>query len=194
MVYVRKILSAALLALLILFSVADPTVSAHYLESDNGISAIFHIKPDDRPVTGKPTVINYLFSDEAGGFSLNDYKVNFALIKDDKVVNTQVLEAAFFGAAAEGQATVTFDEPGAYKFQVKGVPNEPDAPAFTLNYVARVTDTSANSATQGDGSTPAIVTGFSLVAAGLAAGKAIQTGGKYRRGKLDTSKKIVAKK
>lgn len=183
MVYVKKMMAAGLLAILLLVSVAMPTASAHYLESDNGVSAIFHIKPDDRPVTGKSTEIRYLFSDEAGGFSLNNYKVDFTLSKDDKVVNTQVLEAAFFGAAAEGQATVTFDEPGAYEFQVKGIPNEAGAPAFTLKYVARVADNSVKATAQGDGSTTAIVSGFSLLMVGMVAGKAVQSGGKYRRPK-----------
>jgi hypothetical protein len=183
MFYVKRFIAAGLLAFLILISAVMPTASAHYLESDNGVSAIFHIKPDDRPVTGKPTPIRYLFSDENGGFGLNNYKVDFTLSKDDKVVYTQVLEPAFFGAAAEGQATYTFTDPGAYRFQVKGVPNEPDAPAFTLNYVANVADNSVKTAAQGDGSTAALVSGFSLVMVGMVAGKAIHSGGKYQRRK-----------
>jgi len=183
MYYVNRFVAAGLLAVLILAGAIMPTASAHYLESDNGVSAIFHIKPDDRPVTGKPTPIRYLFNDENGGFSLNNYKVDFTLSKDDKVIYTQVLEPAFFGAAAEGQATYTFTDPGAYKFQVKGVPNEPDVPDFTLEYVANVADNSVKTAAQGDGSTAAIVSGFSLIIVGMVAGKTIQTGGKYRRSK-----------
>ncbi|MDL2341677.1 MAG: hypothetical protein QFB87_01185 [Patescibacteria group bacterium] len=170
------------LAVVVAASLFNASASAHVLQSDNGVSAILHIKPDDNPVAGKPVPVNFLFSNDVGGFSLNDYKVQLRLIQNKTVKFSSPVPPLFFGASTEGETMATFPEVGVYSLQAKGTPVEKDAPPFTLNFTVRVA--SAADGKTGSGKTAVILSGFSLIILGMVAAKTIQTGGKYRKPKL----------
>lgn len=178
MKHVKRGLAVLALALLVGASVWTAPAQAHVLEADNGISAILHIKPDDRPVANKPTAINLLFNDEKGGFSINDYKVTLSLLEGETTKLSQSLEPAFFGAAAEGETIATFPGAAVYTLRVAGVPKVNDALPFTLNFTVRVTGSQA--VKKGDGSTTAILSGLSLLAVGMVAADRIRANGRYR--------------
>ena len=73
------------LSFVLITGINAPHARAHELESSNGVSAIFHIEPDDNPVAGESTVLNLLFSDEAGGFKLSNYNLKVELKQDEKL-------------------------------------------------------------------------------------------------------------
>ena len=177
--YVKRMSAVLALAILIGTSSLSAPVAAHVLESDNGISAILHIKPDDRPVSNKPTAINFLFNDKAGGFNLNNYDVELRLLENGTTKLTSPIEPRFFGAAADGETVITFPDATVYTLQAVGRPKKVDALPFTLNFTVRVTGESG--VKKGDGSTTIIVSGFSLIVLGLIATSGIQFGGKYRQ-------------
>lgn len=57
---------------------------ARGLQSDNGVSAVLHITPDDDPLAGVATVIGLEFNSTIAGFDLNNYKVD-ATLKQAKI-------------------------------------------------------------------------------------------------------------
>ncbi len=179
MALVKRFGAALLLAVLVAVSTFTIPVSAHVLESDNGVSAILHIKPDDHPIAGKPVPVNFLFSNDVGGFSLNRYDVQLNLIQDGAVKFKTAVKPLFFGSATEGETMATFPTAGVYTVRATAKPTEPNVPAFTLDYDVRVADIAAN-ATKGDGGTTALLSGLSLILLGMAAVKFIQRGGKYQ--------------
>lgn len=179
MAYVKRFGAALLLLVLVAVSSFTASASAHVLESDNGVSAILHIKPDDHPVASKPVPVNFLFSNDVGGFSLNHYDVQLSLIQDGAVKFSTAVKPLFFGSATEAETTATFPTAGVYTLRATGKPSESNVPAFTLDYDVRVAD-AAGSTTKGDGGTTALLSGFSLILIIMAAVKTIQKGGKYQ--------------
>jgi hypothetical protein len=176
---VNRSITAVMLSIFLFAGLANTPVSAHVLESDNGVSAILHIKPDDRPKANEPTVIRFLLSSSEGGFRINDYDVKLRLFQDDKQVLESDVEPAFFGANAEGDTTITFPEAGVYKLQALGTPVKDETLPFELNYTVRVAG--LTEVKTGDGSMPIVIGGFSLVMLGMVAVKGIHSGGRYRQ-------------
>ncbi len=131
---IKKFILTIGLALLSGLSTSAVPALAHVLESDNGVSAILHIKPDDRPVAEKPITINLLFSNDVGGFSLDNYNVKLFVLQNKQVKYTGAVTPKFFGAATEGEAVVKFPSAGLYTVRVQGSPITKDVPTFTLNY------------------------------------------------------------
>ncbi len=179
MVFVKRTTAILLLAVLISGGLSGAEASAHVLETDKGVSAILHIKPDDRPVASEPTVVRFLFSRDAGSFRINDYDVKLLLFQDTELTSKSDVEPAFFGANAEGGTTITFPEAGIYKLQVEGTPTKDGVLPFKLDFTARVTGPAETKT--GNGSTPIIIGGFSLAILGVVAAKGIKSGGRYRQ-------------
>lgn len=179
MEYVKRLSAAVVLAVLILVSLGSAPVSAHVYETNNGVSAILHIKPDDRPIAGKAVPINFLLSNDVGGFSLNRYKVQLNLIQDGAVKFTAPIKPLFFGSATEGETMATFPTVGVYTVQAVGKPTEASVPPFTLNFTVRVAD-AVGVATKGDGGATLLLSAFSVILLAMIATKLIQNGGKYR--------------
>lgn len=176
--YVKLVMASLVLTVFIALSAGSVPAAAHVLESDNGVSAILHFKPDDRPVTDKPMVVRLLFSSETGGFKINDYDVKLSFYQNDTLIVTGDIEPAFFGANAEGSATITFPNAGAYKVKAVGKPVKAGQMPFELNYTARVNG--PVEVKTGDGSMPLIIGGFSFIMLGMVAVKGIQSGARYR--------------
>ena len=185
--FVKRITAGLFLALLLAVGAFTAPVSAHVLESDNGVSAILHIKPDDHPIAGKPVPVNFLFSNDVGGFSLNSYAITLSLVKNEVVRFRTPLKPLFFGSATEGEMMATFPTSGAYEVRVEGKPIEPGVPAFRIEYL--VTVAIAGGVKKGDGVTTVLLSSLSLIVLGMVAVKVIQNGGKYRRSTKTRSKK-----
>ena len=178
--YVKRLSAAVVLAVLMVISLGSAPVSAHVYETDNGVSAILHIKPDDRPIAGKQVPINFLLSNDVGGFSLNRYNVQLNLIQDGAVKFTAPIKPLFFGSATEGETMATFPSIGVYTVQVVGKPTETTVPPFTLNFTVRVADAVGGAVTKGDGGATLLLSAFSVILLAMIATKLIQNGGKYR--------------
>ena len=177
--YVKRLSAAVVLAVLAAVSVWSAPVSAHVLQTDNGVSAILHIKPDDNPIAGKAVPINFLFSNDVGGFSLNRYDVQLSLIQDGVVKFTAPVKPLFFGSATEGETMGTFPKVGVYTVQAAGKSTDATSPAFTLNFTVRVAD-AVGDVKKGDGATTILLCAFSIILLAMIATKLIQNGGKYR--------------
>ena len=183
--YVKRLSAAVVLAVLVAVSVWSAPVSAHVLQTDNGVSAILHIKPDDNPIAGKAVPINFLFSNDVGGFSLNRYEVQLSLIQDGAVKFTAPVKPLFFGSATEGETMGTFPRVGVYTVRAAGKPTDATSPAFTLNFTVRVAD-AVGGVKKGDGATTILLCAFSVILLVMIATKLIQNGGKYRSQKTSS--------
>ena len=158
-----------------------PVASAHVLDSNNGVSAILHIKPDDNPIAGKSVPINFLFSNDVGGFTLNNYHVQLRLLENSTIKYQSTIEPLFFGSATEGETLATFPDVGVYRVEVRGIPIGKEVSPFTLVYTVRVA--ASATAKKGSGSTTLVLSAMSIVILGMVAAKNISSGGKYRRAK-----------
>lgn len=179
MEYAKRLSAAWLLIMLLAITALIAPVSAHVLQSNNGVSAILHLKPDDNPIAGKPIPVNFLFSNDVGGFSLNHYDIRLDLVQDNGVKASKTVKPLFFGSATEGEVVATFPTVGVYTVRATGKPTTEGVPAFVLNFTVRVADV-AGSVKKGDGGTAALLAAFSLVLLAMVAAKAIQSSGKYR--------------
>lgn len=174
---VKQTLMLMMLAILVSLNTLTGSASAHVLESDNGVSAILHIKPDDRPLAGKPVPVNFLFSNDVGGFSLDHYNVQLRLVENNSVKFKSAVKPLFFGASTEGETIATFPEAGLYDLIAEGTPKTSDVPPFKLVFDVRV---ASKTVKRGPGSTTAVLSGVSLLGLGMVATQRIRTGRKYR--------------
>ena len=177
--FVKRLSAAIALVVLVIVSGSSAPVSAHVLESNNGVSAILHIKPDDNPTGGKAVPVNLLFSNDIGGFSLNNYQVQLSLLQAGSVKFTAPIKPLFFGSATEGETLATFPSAGTYTLRVAGRPTEPNVSGFNLYFTVRVAEAAGN-VKKGDGGTTLLLSAFSLILLSMLAIKLIQNGGKYR--------------
>ena len=181
MEHVKRFLAALTLTLLVVFSVPMPQASAHVLETDNGVSAILHLKPDDNPIAGKAVPVNLLFSNDVGGFKLNDYKVQLRLLENSTLKFSGSVQPLFFGSATEGEVMATFPSAGVYDVKVIGTPTAKDAPPFSLTFDVKVAAKATNASKTGLGGVSATIGMFSLIVLGMLAVNGIRKGGKYSR-------------
>ena len=164
-------------------STTAPTVKAHELESNNGVSVIFHIEPDDNPTAGEPTVLNMLFSDKAGGFKISNYALKVELRQGKKLLVSYPVAPAFFGATREGDSTITFPSTGSYDIKLIGTTKDPSKQSFKFDYDVSVKNAGATSGAKNTGNvkTVFILSAFSLIVLGVIAARAIASGGKYKK-------------
>lgn len=94
-------------------------VSAHELESDNGISAVLHLPPDDKPISGETTKYEFLVSDQKGQLSLTDCDCKVLLKKNGQLIKSQQLQVT---DDQRGYGSVIFPKPGVYNLELTGAP------------------------------------------------------------------------
>jgi hypothetical protein len=117
--------------------VAAPA-SAHTLRSNNGVSAVLHIEPDDKPIAGMPITYRLLFQDANGAFTLANCACTATLLQQGKVLHQ---EALFAGRATVSTNRLQLPAPGAYTLRIDGKPGQGTAfPAFRLKYVIQATE------------------------------------------------------
>jgi hypothetical protein len=155
-------------------------VSAHVLESDNGINGILHINPDDNPVVGKHIGIYLIFAQSDGAFSIGNYTIHVLVKSGSGVVQKYVVNPAYYGAADKGAAVVDFPKADVYDLVVTGTANNPSVRNFTLDYPVRVTGGAKTIAAKKSDPSIALITGSTLgvVLVVLAAG-ALRRSGRY---------------
>lgn len=170
---------------LLIMGTTIPSVSAHELESNNGVSVIFHIEPDDNPTAGEPTVLNMLYSHEAGGFKISNYTLKVELHQGDTLVASYPVAPAFFGATREGDSTITFPSVGSYDIKLIGTAKEKSVQSFKLDYDAKVSNAGSTSGAKNTNNvkTVYILSAFSLIILGMITARAVINGGKYKSNK-----------
>lgn len=162
------------------FCATSPTAHAHVLESDNGISAVLHIPPEDSPVAGEETTFKLTFSSTGPDFDINRYLVKATLSSADfePIAITMTTEV---NSPTEASAVLTVPKPGGYILQVEGAPLHGRKP-FGLEFNVLATVPAGGTA---DGKIGGVEPDFWVLnAAALAilatvAHHAIRTGGRY---------------
>jgi hypothetical protein len=158
-------------------------VQAHVLQSDNGVSAVLHITPDDDPIAGVPTVIGLEFNSTTPGFSLSQYATDVT-VQGSSVTASEppVTISSDSDTPLYGTAQVTFPEPGSYTLTVHGVPTG-SGQAFAIPYEIRAeqpqTIASQTSGTNSAGFDSVMVGAASLGLLGIVAQYQIRQGGRY---------------
>jgi hypothetical protein len=169
-----------------------PLVSAHVLKENNGISSVMHIDPDDNPVAGVPTTLDFEYGNSSGSFLLNDYEIDVKVTGNSKVVQTATVQPAYFGSASEGDAMVQFPKIGIYNVIETGKALNSGATPFQVTYLVRVATSKNGSVTMGHGSGVEVLllsaTGLLLLA--MIAGRQISAGKKYIKPQGKGSKKL----
>lgn len=175
---IRNLILIAALPLITIITVT-PAV-AHVLKTDNGITAVLHIPPEDNPVASQPTELDFSFSDNKNAFNLNDCNCQVAVKSNGKVLQTTSIRPALAGATLEGVAKVQFPAVGVYDLVVTGSPKAQNFASFQLDFLERVTG-SANGvpATSGNGSSVLIISAGSLIILGMVGYTTIQRNRTY---------------
>jgi hypothetical protein len=184
----RKLLLAAMLVLLL--GTQSGVAFAHVLKTDNGVSAVLHIDPDDNPIAGVPTTLSLTYGTDKGSFQLGDCSCGVRVIENNKGVATTHVQPAYFGSAAEGNAIVTFPDIGIYNVIVSGSAADHSIPTFSMNYLVRVAS-SATSTTNKSNSQIVIISLASLIAVGIVAKVQIERGNRYKQVKPKKGTKYV---
>jgi hypothetical protein len=154
---------------------------AHVLESNNGVSAVLHMPPDDAPIAGRPTTVGLAFSGTQAGFDINNYDVTVALLRNDSQLSSGKLQVED-SSRSDGSSTVTFPEAGAYRLQVSGKPRSGEQP-FIIRFSVRATAGPGMPADKfGDpGIDFWIVSAGSLAVLAITARYQVRKGGRYRQ-------------
>jgi len=110
-----------------------PNASAHELQTDGNIGAIFHTDPDDNIVTGQPTTFFLDFSDRQNKFMLSLCQCQVEIADSaNKIIFSKKL-----GDSSQFQYNLARD--GTYSLKVSGQPLQSGQfQSFTLNYYFQV--------------------------------------------------------
>lgn len=129
-----KLLMAVVCCLAVVTSAG--VASAHVLKQSNGISAVLHVTPDDKPVTGQPTKLELAFGDTRDAFSLPDCDCRVSIAHDETVVFAHPkLQTT---GTLSGVATFTFTKPALYDVLIDGHSRDGAFPDFHLDYDVEV--------------------------------------------------------
>lgn len=108
--------------------------AAHVLRTDNGVSAEMHIPPDDKPVAGRPTTIQFVFSGTDFDFDVHACGCTLTVSGGTAGLRTVPIRT-FQGDSSSSRAIVTFPAAGVYGLSVRG---RSEAGTFQLDYDTRV--------------------------------------------------------
>jgi len=114
---------------------------AHILEESNGISAILHIPPDDKPVANEKTKLYFDLQSKDIRFKVEDCNCRVTISSNDKVIESSQQLKPRSTSDAAGEVTVTFPKVGVYDISLEGSSKNKAYSDFSLNYVERVTTT-----------------------------------------------------
>ncbi len=135
----KKIISFLCIVICLLF-LKVPTVSAHFLATDNNIGAILHIDPDDDPIAGSPSTIFFEFKDKTNAFNPQNCNCRLDILEHGKVLYSQaVFQDNKDLSSLSAAATYTFPQLDVYQIVVNGNPRNGNTfPSFKLSYEIRV--------------------------------------------------------
>jgi hypothetical protein len=109
-------------------------VSAHELQADHGISAVLHVAPDDKPVSGQLAQLQLSFGDERDAFTLQDCNCKLSIAQDETVVIARPTLAPPAGSTLYGLASYTWPQPGRYDVKIDGSSKDGAFPRFHLDF------------------------------------------------------------
>ena len=124
-----------------------PTASAHILQSDGEIGAVFHIDPDDSAVSGRLTTYELFFSDTSDRLDLADCDCTATLSEQNRKIMSAPLHAI---DARSSEDTITFPRPAVYTLTIAGKPRQgAEFQAFSTAFEVRANDDTGASALTG---------------------------------------------
>lgn len=185
-----KIASAVTGVLAITLLVSPAIAEAHVLKEDNGISSVMHIDPDDNPVAGVKTTLDFDFGNTSGDFSITNYHIKATLTENNKVVETTTVNSAYFGSTTQSIATVMFPRVDVYQLNITGSARNKSMPSFAVSYLIRVASSiNGTHNSQGNSSVVILLSATSLILLVMTAVYVIYEGKRY----ANTSNKKQAK-
>ena len=117
---------------------------AHGTLTDEGISAVMHIDPNDRPLIGHEAKFYFTFQDPAGQFQLQQCDCTITVLKNDVEIDkqpVQLSDSAFASLGSTPLYTRTFTEEGTYELELTGTPkNGAVFQPFELHYDVQTQD------------------------------------------------------
>jgi hypothetical protein len=121
----------------LLMGAATRPVSAHVQASDNGVSAVMHILPDDNPVAGAATYIQFTFGGAKGNFDIARTDTELTVVQGSKTISETPVEPLEATGSA-GHVVVTFPADGIYDLRLSGQPLSKNGSRFKMSFVVRV--------------------------------------------------------
>lgn len=163
--------------LLLMSGVAD----AHSLQSDKGYTAVMHIDPDDDPLAGQPTVINFLIGKDGGSYNQNNYSIAVDISAAGKQLHHSAVEPEGFGDAGDGIVKYTFPVINAYTIDLRGYLKTDPATQFHMSFIVRIAGTAAGSETTTSNNGPIVLllSAGSLVLLGVGSFVGVRRGKRY---------------
>jgi hypothetical protein len=182
-----KLFAGLLLACAVMYA-QHPAVLAHVEQSDNGVSAVMHIYPDDNPIAGRMTDVGFAFGGRKQAFNVKTCGCKLTInngVSDTSTVDIRAIKQD----GLTGLAAVKFPTAGVYSLSLDGLTGKGPGSTFRLVYAVRVNpgNYSAN-AVVAAGINILLVCFSSLVILCMAGYYNIARGGRY------TAVKAAAKK
>ncbi|HVX23898.1 MAG TPA: hypothetical protein VG992_00950 [Candidatus Saccharimonadales bacterium] len=173
-----------------LMALTPGLAAAHVLKTDNGVSAVLHIPPEDNPVAGQATELEVSFGDIHDAFSLADCHCSVTVQLAGRTLTKTTPQPALAGATLDSVAVVRFPNPAVYNVIVAGSSRDGAFPHFRLVYPVRViSKTGTNNQRRSAASEEVlIISAASLIVLGMVAVNAIRTGGRYKEVRHDRKK------
>lgn len=117
-------------------------VFAHGNDLDQGITAILHIDPNDKPVIDSPAQFYFTFQDPSGFFEINRCDCTIKLLQNETELDRQPVaqpDSPFASLGSYPLYTRTFEESGTYELELAGTPKDGATfQPFTLHFDVKV--------------------------------------------------------
>lgn len=108
-----------------LYVVSAGFVLAHDQETNDGVSAVLHIDPNDWPIAEEPASFYITFKNIDNDFDLEKCDCVSKIFKDDvEIVHTITESSRGFQFTSKPVLTATLQNSGAYKFEFEGKPKD----------------------------------------------------------------------
>jgi hypothetical protein len=145
---IKKISSGMALSVLLVVGFTQP-VAAHELKISNGTSAVLHVLPNDQPVAGDTSEMDFSFGASKSGFELAtcDCSVSVTTDAGKTLVKKLPLTPSAPGATLTSVVPYTFTKAGVYDVLVRGKATAGQFKDFSLDYDVTVSSPEGSVAT-----------------------------------------------
>jgi hypothetical protein len=138
-------ISLSVLSLIVIVCTTTGLAAAHTLKIDNGVSGLMHTQPDDDPLAGVPTELDFAFSDSENNFRLADCNCQVAVKRSNgQTIQTVGLHTRYSNSTLNSITDVEFPTTGTYSVVVTGSANDHAFSDFQLVYPVQVSKTAAS--------------------------------------------------
>lgn len=165
----------------------DGAASAHVQVTDNGVSAVMHILPEDDPSARDPTYIQFTFGGSKAAFDVGSCSCKLSVTQDGKETERNPVES-LDATSGIGHVVVTFPKAGVYNLRLTGFTDSSAEQRFALPYVVRVSPEGQTSNVAG-GTNVILVSLASLAVVGIVAYYNISNGLRYTDANVSKAKK-----